>query len=107
MNDIELTKEQRERLAPWERHLHTAFYADYVVALSTGAARDLFGVYNEIYKAHEANMYCSACVLNVCKKLGRLFFAAQGAEKTEDKQTPAEPKKTPAKGKKGGKNGKK
>ena len=35
MNEAkELTKEQREVLQKYEKHLHTAFYADYVVGRS-------------------------------------------------------------------------
>jgi len=114
MNELKLTTEQRSRIAPWENHLHSALYADYVVALSSGAARDLFDVYNAVYHANEQNKYCSACVLNVCKRLGRLYYAEEIAKeapaspvKTAEVKQPAQEKKTPAKGKKGGKNGKK
>lgn len=110
MNELKLTAEQRKRIAPWENHLHSALYADYVVALSSGAARDLFDVYNAVYHANEQNKYCSACVLNVCKRLGRLYYAEEAPaspEKTAEAKQPATEKKTPAKGKKGGKNGKK
>lgn len=110
MNELKLTAEQRKRIAPWENHLHSALYADYVVALSSGAARDLFDVYNAVYHANEQNKYCSACVLNVCKRLGRLYYAEEAPtspEKTAEVKQPAPEKKTPAKGKKGGKNGKK
>lgn len=114
MNELKLTAEQRKRIAPWENHLHSALYADYVVALSSGAARDLFDVYNAVYHANEQNKYCSACVLNVCKRLGRLYYAEETAEKAPASpetpakvKQPAPEKKTPAKGKKGGKNGKK
>lgn len=114
MNELKLTAEQRKRIAPWENHLHSALYADYVVALSSGAARDLFDVYNAVYHANEQNKYCSACVLNVCKRLGRLYYAEEIAkEAPASPETPASvkhtatEKKTPAKVKKGGKNGKK
>ena len=32
-DEKELTEEQRKTLERYERHLHTAFYADYVVGL--------------------------------------------------------------------------
>ena len=114
MNELKLTAEQRKRIAPWENHLHRAFYADYVTALPSGAARDLFDVYNAVYHANEQNKQCHACQLNVCKRLGRLYYAEEIAketpaspEKTAEVKQPAPEKKTPAKGKKGGKNGKK
>lgn len=83
MNEIRLTKEQRAELKRHERHLHTAFYADYVVGLPASDVRALFGIFNKIYSAHETNYSCNFCVLNVCKKLGRLFFKN---DKTDNKK---------------------
>lgn len=74
MNEIKLSKKQRKELERYERHLHTAFYADYVVGLPATDVRALFGIFNEIYSAHETNYSCNFCVLNVCKKLGRLYY---------------------------------
>lgn len=84
-----LTPEQRERIKPYERHLHSAFYAQYVVGLTEKVKRELFAVYNQVFQAHENNLYCNYCVLNVCARLGRLFFATVEAPK------PTEPTKTP------------
>ena len=69
-----LTKEQREVLQKYEKHLHTAFYADYVVGLPAADVRVLFGVFNKINSTNESNYSCSFCVLRVLKGLGRLYF---------------------------------
>lgn len=74
MNEINLTKEQKEQLKRYEKHLHSAFYADYVVGLPASDVRVLFGIFNKIYSAHETNYSCNFCVLNVCKRLGRLYY---------------------------------
>lgn len=72
-----LTQEQRATIQPYERHLHSAVYADYVVALSSTAATALFEVYNTVYHANEMNKQCAQCVLKVCKRLGALYYAEQ------------------------------
>ena len=73
----ELTKEQRERLAPYERHLHTAYYADYVVGLASKITDGtLWPVYKEVYPGdNPGNPTCDFCVIRVCKRLGALYFA--------------------------------
>lgn len=74
MSDLIMTDEQRETLQKHEKHLHTAYYADYVVGLNHNVVRLLFSIYNDIYSAHETNYTCNYCVLHVCKGLGRLYF---------------------------------
>lgn len=73
-DEKELTEEQRKTLERYERHLHTAFYADYVVGLPAKDVRVLFGVFNKINSTNESNYSCSFCVLRVLKGLGRLYF---------------------------------
>lgn len=70
----ELTEEQREVLEKYERHLHTALYADYVVGLPAKDVSVLFGIFNEINSAHESNYSCGFCVLRVLKGLGKMYF---------------------------------
>lgn len=100
MKEAKLTQEQRATLAPHERHLHSAVYADYVVALSTTAATDLFNVYNAVFAANEVNKHCSACVLRVCKKLGTLYFADEQPEAANEPPTNTTPKKRAPRGSK-------
>lgn len=69
-----LTDEQREHLALYENYLHTAYYSDYVVGLPRKAVSDLVEVYNKVFSAHERPTSCPVCALNVCKKLGRLYY---------------------------------
>ena len=61
MNEAkELTKEQREVLQKYEKHLHTAFYAD--------------GVFNKINSANETGYSCNFCKMRVLKALGRMYY---------------------------------
>lgn len=107
MNEAILTPEQRATLEPHERHLHSAVYADYVVALSTTAATDLFNVYNKVFAANEVNKHCAQCVLRVCKRLGTLYYAEQTPKQattapktTKQAQTATTPKKRAPRGSK-------
>lgn len=114
-----LTKEQRERLKPYERHLYSALYADYVVGLGQNITEGtLWPVYTEVFGEHPGRFSCNFCVMKVCKKLAKLYFEteqpqecaqkAPSSRKTERtvKSTTTE-KKTQQKGKKTVKNGKK
>lgn len=75
MNEAkELTKEQREVLQKYEKHLHTAFYADYVVGLPEKDVRVLFGVFNKINSSNETGYSCNFCKMRVLKALGRMYY---------------------------------
>ena len=89
-----LTKEQRETLSRYENHLHTAFYADYVVGLPARDVRVLYGVFNEINSAHETNYSCNFCKMRVMKALGRLYF---GEVKKGGRKAPSSTKVTDSK----------
>lgn len=89
MNEAKkLTKEQREVLQKYEKHLHTAFYADYVVGLPEKDVRVLFGVFNKINSANETGYSCNFCKMRVLKALGRMYYKADKADnqKKEAKQ---------------------
>lgn len=97
MNQHRLTAEQRALLKPYERHLHTAVYASYVVGLDRKTATVLFDTYNAIFDAHERNLSCNFCVMQVCTRLGRLYYAE---EEVKAEETPAPAPKKVKKGKK-------
>lgn len=80
MNKPELTQEQRMVLQRYEKHLHTAFYADYVVGLPEKDVRVLFGVFNKINSAHETGYSCNFCKMRVLKSLGRLYFQSNKSD---------------------------
>ena len=73
-DEKELTEEQRKTLERYERHLHTAFYADYVVGLPAKDVRVLFGVFNKINSANETGYSCNFCKMRVLKALGRMYY---------------------------------
>lgn len=106
-----LNDEQRERLKPYEQHLRTALYASYVVGLpSKVTAGVLWPVYKEVFSEHPGNHSCGECIVRVCQRLGRLYFAddekeAAGThETTADTKTHTTRKKTPQKARKTPKN---
>lgn len=82
-NKPTMTNEQRKTLQRYEKHLHSAFYADYVVGLPANDARVLFGVFNKIYSATETNYSCNFCVLRVLKGLARLYYKSDSNKKTK------------------------
>ena len=86
-----MTQEQYNRLQPFERHLLTATKANYVTAVYRKTAAELIGVYNEIFKTKKTVTTCNACILEVCRKLGKLYFEFQ-----TEKSTPTEPNTTEA-----------
>lgn len=115
MKTTKLTPEQVERLAPIAEKLTRAVNGGEVVGLTSTVIRNtLFPVYKEVYGDAPGNVYCAACVMRVCTRLGSLYMAAMetpSEDKTAEKavlshekevgnKTPAEKRKTPQKGKK-------
>lgn len=111
---LTLTKEQKERLAPYESQLRMAYRSDYVVGLSMKAKKEvLWPVFKEVYGTMPGNMACGFCTVEVAKKLGALYFAEAAepqkstpvAHETTSEVKPTTPKaKTPQKGQKSTKN---
>lgn len=76
-----LTPEQRSLLQPYERHLHTAAFAGYVVALPARVKSEvLWPMFREVFDTAPGNTACNQCVINVCRRLGRLYFAEEPQE---------------------------
>lgn len=100
MEQVRLTTEQRERLRPYERQLHQAYYADYCTGMSTVKVSDLFAIYEEVYHAKGGCPVCPVDVVNVVKRLGRLYYAAVGDNATGAAQQPTSGTKAPQKAKK-------
>lgn len=71
---MKLTENQYNRLKPYEEHLHRAFYGQYVFGMMASEAKELFEIYNEIFKKNEKSTSCGRCRLNVATALGRLFY---------------------------------
>ena len=73
---LKLTKEQYDKLnnPELEWFLTTAYKSQFITGLTTKQAQILFEIYNEVYKQHMKPTSCSQCRLDVCTKLGKLFF---------------------------------
>lgn len=113
-----LTESQYKNLVKLERHLVTAYKANYVTAIYKSTAEALAAIFNEVFNTNKKPTNCGKCVLDMCKRLAPLFFnyketltATQDAEGTKEattgenathaEQEPTEEKKTPQKGKRG------
>lgn len=97
-NKRPITDEEMEQLQPYEQHLHSALYADYVVGLGTVASTTLFDIYNRLFPDYQTNRSCGWCVIHVCKGLAKLYYArrdeqmqaeAQAAKKKSKKKKEA------------------
>lgn len=95
---LKLTKEQYDKLnnPELEWFLTTAFKSQFITGLTTKQAQILFEIYNEVYRQHMKPTSCSQCRLDVCTKLGKLFFEYRdeyvNGEVTEDVNEEVKPK---------------
>lgn len=82
---LKLTKEQYDKLnnPDLEWFLKTAHYSQFITGLTTAQAKILFEIYNEVFHQHMKLTTCSQCRLDVCKRLGKLFFEYREELNTE------------------------
>lgn len=73
---LKLTKEQYDRLNTDELRwfLKTAHYSNFITGLTMKQANELFTIYNEVFREKKRATSCSQCRLDVCMRLGKLFF---------------------------------
>lgn len=73
---LKLTKEQYDRLNTDELRwfLKTAHYSNFITGLTMKQANELFTIYNEVFGEKKRATSCSQCRLDVCMRLGKLFF---------------------------------
>lgn len=102
----QLTEEQYNKLNTKELEwfLKTAYYSQFITGLTMQQADVLFGVYNEIFSPKIRKTACSRCRLEVCNKLGKLFYEYRDAQQNklmpveqnilmDEKETEKEPQK--------------
>lgn len=100
---LKLTKEQYDKLntPELEWFLKTAYRSQFITGLTITQAKILFEIYNEVFHQKMKATTCSQCRLDVCTKLGRLFFEYRSEHINEDVNEPNdEPKDEPIKKKK-------
>lgn len=70
-----ITKEQYEKLKPYEDNLNTSFHADYCRNLGQNKVKVLDEIYRDIFgKASQLKSGCSFCVLESMKELAREYY---------------------------------
>lgn len=83
---LKLTKEQYDKLntPELEWFLKTAYRSQFITGLTITQAKILFEIYNEVFHQKMKATTCSQCRLDVCTKLGRLFFEYRNEYINED-----------------------
>ena len=72
---MEISKEQFDELKKIEKHLHTAYYYNFLSGVKSDDLTIAGVLWQQIYGKYEAlNFRCSSCTMNVFYKLGRLYF---------------------------------
>lgn len=72
---MEITREQFDELKKIEKHLHTAYYDNFLSGVKSDDLTTAGILWQQIYGKYEAlNFRCSSCTMNVFYKLGRLYF---------------------------------
>lgn len=70
---MELNDDQFNRLRPYESYLATAIGCNFVRSLPMSDAVEIKKVYTELGLG-SPNLSCGKCVLNICKRLGELYY---------------------------------
>lgn len=72
---MEINREQFDELKKIEKHLHTAYYDNFLSGVKSDDLTIAGVLWQQIYGKYEAlNFRCSSCTMNVFYKLGRLYF---------------------------------
>lgn len=72
---IKLNKEQYEKLKRYEKWFKSSIEQGYADPLATLHKQIMIDVYREVLgKKVNINMTCPACMLDLYKKLGKLYF---------------------------------
>lgn len=73
---VELTQEQYNKLNTKEYRwfLSTAYKSKFITGMKPKQAKFMFDMYNEVFHENKKTTGCSQCKLEVCTRLGRLFF---------------------------------
>lgn len=89
MNTKKLTKEQYEKLLPYEKHIISAYKNSFVHMAGSDFIK-VADIYKEIYGAGltRSQMGCNTCRLNALRQLGELYDAyKKSQEETKPKNT--------------------
>lgn len=79
---MKLNCTQYQQLRKYDRFLRTAHYANYITGMSLNTANELKAIYEKITgKPFPKNMSCTRCKLDLCKRLGNLYFTYEEARK--------------------------
>lgn len=81
MSKDKLTKEQAERLTPYEKHFGTAIRSGYCSYPGEAAIENMRNVWAELTgQTYPMRAGCSVCIFNLVRDLGVLWYAAAGKD---------------------------
>lgn len=90
---MELTKEQYEKLIPYEKEIKSA-YRNSFVHMAGSEFQKIAAIYAEIFPPlRKSQMGCNTCRLNTLRKLGELYINYTEEHKDEKKEKKERTKK--------------
>lgn len=96
-----MTKQIYSELQKIERHLYTAYQADYIVGMTSSEIEILFNSYNNLFNKSESSKSCTKCRLRLGKTIYPLYNEYKEKELNKTKtEKPKPTKKTTTKKKK-------
>lgn len=84
-----MNKQIYSELQKIEKHLFTAYQADYIVGMTSTEIEILFNSYNKLYNKSENSKSCTKCRLRLAKIIYPLFneYKEQSLRKKETKSS--------------------
>lgn len=94
MIQMNLTKSDYQKLKEIERHLYTAYYGQYIHAITNKDVDILFEVYNRIFNKSENSKNCGSCRIRIATLLYPLLERyIEKNNKIKEKETKTTTKK--------------
>ena len=76
VEDMKLNAAQYSQLRKYDRFLRTAHYANYITGMGVKTATELKDLYVKFTgKQYNESLTCGKCRLELCKRLGELYFS--------------------------------
>lgn len=88
-----LTIEEMIALAPYEGHFRNAIESDFMRNPGREAIRMMDTIYNRATEATlKSDPTCGVCIMNVLKRVGRLYFEQKAKDEAEVAKVTEKPK---------------
>lgn len=88
-----MNKQIYSELQKIERHLYTAYRADYIVGMTSTEIEILFSSYNKLFSKSESSKSCTKCRLRLAKTIYPLYNEYKEKELNKSKTEKPKPTK--------------